>query len=230
MLIYRIPLDKSIIKPGSHCPNCNSPIPLYRNIPIISFILQWGKCHSCNSRISLQYPLVEFITAFLWVLGAIQLDFPEQVLFFWMSSILIAISVIDYYHKIIPIGLIFAGFIGLLFNSIYTGEFLIPGYGMLFGLAYLGGISFLTSLIFKKQTMGIGDLLLIAILGAWLGLVQVGLSIFFGSLIAVIGWIIISIKKGMDRSRPLPFAPFLSFSGILFALIKWNPFQYLFSH
>ena len=149
-------------------------------------------------------------------MGVIKLNHPEAFLFFWMSSILIALSFIDYYHKIIPLGLILMTLPGLIIYNIYSGDFFKPLYGILFGLVYLGGISFLTSIIFKKQTLGLGDLLLIMVLGAWLGLVQIGLTILFGSIFALIGWIIISIRKGINRNHPLPFAPYLSFSGIYY--------------
>ena len=149
-------------------------------------------------------------------MGVIKLNHPEAFLFFWMSSILIALSFIDYYHKIIPLGLILITVPGLIIYNIYIGDFFKPLYGLLFGLVYLGGISFITSIIFKKQTLGLGDLLLIMVLGAWLGLVQIGLTILFGSIFALIGWIIISIRKGINRNHPLPFAPYLSFSGIYY--------------
>ncbi len=145
-----------------------------------------------------------------------------------MSSILIAISAIDYFHKIIPVNLIFAAFVGLLVNAVITRDFFQPVAGLVFGLAYLGGISLITSMVFKKKTMGVGDLFLITILGAWLGVIQVGLTIFLGSLFAVIGWSVVSWQKGVDRNRRLPFAPYLSFSAILCALLQWHPFNNLF--
>ena len=67
VLIYRIPNKISIIKPRSFCPKCKIPIPIYRNIPVLSFVLQFGKCHNCDKRISLQYPSIEIITGLLWL-------------------------------------------------------------------------------------------------------------------------------------------------------------------
>ena len=66
VLIFRLPNKISILNPRSFCPKCNTSIPFYRNIPILSFLLQARKCHQCNNKISIQYPIIEIITAFLW--------------------------------------------------------------------------------------------------------------------------------------------------------------------
>ena len=68
VIIYRLPRNLSIVFPGSFCPHCNSPIPLYRNIPVLSFIIQKGKCHNCKRPISISYPLIEITTGIIWFL------------------------------------------------------------------------------------------------------------------------------------------------------------------
>ena len=96
VLSYRIPKDMPVIFSRSLCPKCKASIPLYRNIPLITYILQKGKCHNCNQLISKQYPLIELITAIIFYFGLKNnWIIEEYILFIWISSILITISTID---------------------------------------------------------------------------------------------------------------------------------------
>ena len=107
VLIYRLPLNLSIVSPRSFCPNCKYQIPFYRNIPLISYILQKGNCNNCDTNISPRYPLVELLTAFTWFIGSYYLlSVPEIIYFSIIASVLIVIAFIDYDHFIIPIPLI----------------------------------------------------------------------------------------------------------------------------
>src|SRR4030043_1879018 len=101
--IHRLPKEESIVRPGSHCPKCKTQIRFYDNIPLLSYLLLGGKCRHCKAPISIQYPIVEAITAlssfFLFITFGVSLSF-----FYYFSFVaaLIAITVIDLYHKIIP--------------------------------------------------------------------------------------------------------------------------------
>ncbi|MDO9351069.1 MAG: prepilin peptidase, partial [Deltaproteobacteria bacterium] len=101
--ISRLPKEESIVRPGSHCPKCKTPIQYYDNIPLISFLLLRGKCRYCQASISIQYPIVEAITAlssfFLFITFGVSLSF---IYYFSFVAALIAITVIDLYHQIIP--------------------------------------------------------------------------------------------------------------------------------
>ena len=100
-------------------------------------------------------------------------------------------------------------------------------WGGIFGVSYLSLVFILTSAIFKKQTMGFGDLQLVLITGMWLGPVNVLLSIFLSSILALIMWISISIIKGIDKNRPLAFGPYLSISAIIIYVINIDFLQFL---
>ena len=109
VLIYRIPNNLSIIKPRSFCPNCNTSIPIFRNIPIISFVLQLGKCHNCHNKIALQYPAIEMLTGILWV--CLMLNYGQTDLFNIITSIiivslLIPLAIIDLKHLYFPLSLL----------------------------------------------------------------------------------------------------------------------------
>ena len=97
VVIYRLPRDESVIKPRSHCPDCKKSIPFYRNIPIISFIIQLGRCVQCKQRISIQYPAVELINGLLWGWAFANLSFPEAI----TVSLLCSIPV-SYTHLTLP--------------------------------------------------------------------------------------------------------------------------------
>ena len=95
VIIYRIPKNLSIIRPRSFCPICKNQIPLYKNIPIISFVIQSGKCASCNEKISILYPAVEFTIGIIWLLSSIYFNTLNEIIYFAsISTLLIAISII----------------------------------------------------------------------------------------------------------------------------------------
>ncbi len=157
--ICRLPKNESIVFPPSHCPNCDYRIPWYDNIPIISYLILAGKCRSCKSRISFQYPLVELINALLTLFLFIRFgpSLAFIVLFPFCSS-MVVITFIDLEHQIIPDVISLPGIIvGFIFS------FFIPQLGWLnslIGIAVGGGSLWLVAtgyeLITKKEGMGGG--------------------------------------------------------------------------
>ena len=146
-----------------------------------------------------------------------------------MSGILSIIAFIDLKHYIIPTSLIILSFIGLIFYNIYHIDTISNAiYGLLFGLLYLGGVALLSSFIFKKQTLGYGDLFLIVVLGSWLGVTKIALSIFLSALIALMIWLSISIKNGFKSDRKLPFGFYLSIISIGIYILDINNFLLFF--
>ena len=221
VVIYRMPRDESIIKPRSHCPACKTSIPFYRNIPLVSFILQVGKCANCQSAISLQYPAVELINGLIWGWSFYMLPFPEAVNASFLSSILIAIAWIDARIYMVPLDLIVAGVIVLLFAVIFgVLSYSQVLWGIAAGVLLPGFMMGLTWLVTRRQGMGFGDLQLGLILGAWVGPVAMILTLFFASFLGLVAWIVISMVKGLDRDRPLPFAPYLVFSAISIFIVS----------
>ena len=226
VLIYRLPLNLSIVSPRSFCPNCKYQIPFYRNIPLISYILQKGKCNNCESHINLRYPIVELLTALTWFLGSYYLlSLPEIIYFSIIASVLIAIAFIDFDHFIIPIPLIIFSMLFitsyLLFMKFNFGLLIYNNLiAMLIGTGYLCIIFIMSWLITKRQGLGYGDLQLLLVLGLWVGsILKIFLIIFGASLGAIIVWFIISYIKGYDKHRPLPYGTFLSITAIIIYLI-----------
>ena len=228
VLIYRIPENKSIIFPGSLCKNCGNPILWYDNIPILSFILLRGKCRYCKTAISIQYPIIELLTALLLILLWVKLN--DIILFFGYAVfifILIIISVIDYRYRIIPdilsIPLIFIGLIFSLINR-FLGSNLILKFGnsflgILCGIIIFYLIGIIGEKFFKKEVLGGGDIKLVGAIGSFLGLNAMLISIFIGSLIGTLFSII--LIYGFKKSKwndYIPYGPFLSLGSIIYLL------------
>lgn len=211
--IFRIPKNESIVIPGSHCPNCNTPIKFYDNIPILSYILLGARCRYCKHSISIQYPIVEVITTISSFLIFIKFGIStDYFVYFFFICALIILTVIDLYHQIIPDVISLPGIVvGLLASLIIRNvSFLESLIGMILGGGSLFLIAVAYQWLFKKEGMGGGDIKLLAMIGAFLGWKSVFITIILSSFIgSIVGIILISIK-GKDFKYAIPFGPFLS--------------------
>lgn len=217
VVIYRLPINKSIVAPRSSCPNCGTPIAFYDNIPIFSFLLLRGKCRHCKNKISPIYPLVEFLNALLWLFAAYMCrgDFLFGLISAVFSSVLLAIFFIDYKHYIIPDSTVIM--IAAISIPLFFMETNLLWYHRIGGLLAGGGILYLlavfSEIVFKKEGMGGGDIKMVGACGLILGYKNILLSLFLSSVIALVLICIISAfkKKTMDM---IPFGPALAL-GIL---------------
>ena len=223
VLIYRLPKGESIVSPGSRCPSCSRPIPPIENIPILSYLFLRGKCAGCKVTISFRYPLIEFITAslslLLWYTLVVPFVSENQNWWSYVTLILqiatllilIPISVIDYYHYIIPDSISLSGLILGIAVSFIPGQ--ITPVESFFGMIAGGGILILIGLmgqfLFKKEAMGGGDIKLMAFIGAVFGWKIALLTIFLGSLSGSIIGLTLIIIKILPKDRYIPFGPFL---------------------
>ena len=217
--IYRMPRSKSIVTPGSFCPNCEKPIKFYDNVPIISYIILGGKCRHCGAKISLRYPFVELLTAaiFLMIYRRWGLSYELFIQMFFVS-LLIAVTFIDYDFQIIPDILSIGGLIaGIAISFIRPNfRFLDALYGVLLGGGVLFVIAYGYQLITKREGMGGGDIKLLAMIGAFTGLKGVLFSLIGGSLIGTIVGIPLMLIKKENTKYAIPFGPFLSLSALIF--------------
>ena len=216
--IARLPKEESIVFPGSHCPRCGHPIRFYDNIPVVSYLLLGGKCRDCGAPISIQYPLVEGITA----LGSflLFLRFGPSIaylIYFAFLCGLIVITVIDLYHQIIPDVISLPGIVaGLLASLVLPG---ITFWNSLVGALLGGGSLFVVATVyqwlFKREGMGGGDVKLLAMIGAFLGWKAVILTILLSSFIGSVVGILIILVKGKDFKYAIPFGPFLAAGAVI---------------
>ncbi len=215
--IYRLPLEKNIIKGRSFCPSCKEQIKWFDNIPFLSFIFLKGECRNCKSKIHLQYFLVELISAtsflltyYLYGISITTLLLIILIIFF------IIIFFIDLKHYIIPNELTFPlmliGFIKSFDPNL--NQSLFPNYinsliGGFFGYSIIWLIIFFYKTLRKKEGMGLGDAKLIAVVGFWFGWFSIPFVIFISSMVALIFSIPSLIKKTRDMSTQIPFGPFI---------------------
>ncbi len=229
VVIWRLPRGESLVSPPSACPGCASRIAPWHNIPILGYLILGGKCANCKMSISIRYPAVEALTGILsLLLGYKFAEAPHlfAIYFIFMSGI-VAMTFIDLDHKIIPdsisLGGIPLGFAASFFTPLgWQGSLL----GILLGGGSLLLVSTLYLLITKKEGMGMGDVKLLAAIGAFLGWEAVLFTIFTSSVVgSVIGVATLKIM-GEDRDYQIPFGPFLGFGALLYiyvgpALISW---------
>lgn len=217
--IYRIPEGKSIVSPPSSCPNCNTQIQFYDNLPIISYLMLFGRCRNCKAPISIQYPIVEALTGIFAILVLYYFGFTiDSLIYFAFISSLIVITFIDLKLQIIPD---IISLPGIIIGFICSSLLLPTGFiNSLLGILVGGGSLFLVAYCYKKiagiEGMGGGDIKLIAMVGAFLGWKAVIITIFAGSFIgAIIGTIAMLIQK-KDTKYAIPFGPFLAFGAVFY--------------
>jgi leader peptidase (prepilin peptidase)/N-methyltransferase len=218
--IYRLPREKSVVRPSSSCPSCEKPIKFYDNIPIISYLFLKGKCRQCGSHISIRYPMVELITAFLFFMlfKKYGLSF-ELIVGMLLISLLIAISFIDLDFRIIPDVLSIGGLIAGLILAFFRKPFFFymdALYGILLGGGILFVIAYGYELLRKREGMGGGDIKLLGMIGAFCGIKGVIFSLMSGSLIGTFIGIPMMFIKGADTKYAIPFGPFLSLGALIF--------------
>lgn len=213
-----IPPAVNLLMPPSRCPQCEHRIRATENIPLLSYLLQKGRCKHCAQPISAQYPLVEAIAGLLAGVVVWQLGYSTQALaalvFTWA---LLALSVIDLRHMLLPdritLPLLWLGLLLALFDvfvdlrSAVIGA--IAGYLVLWTVYQ--GFKLLTG----KEGMGYGDFKLLAVLGAWLGWQQLLVVVLLSSLVGALVGMALIMLRGRDHRVPLPFGPFLAAAGWL---------------
>ncbi len=220
-----VPAIFNLSKPRSFCPHCKKTIPIWHNIPLLSFFINRGQCFACHAPISKRYLLVEFLTPLCSILIAIKLGFSVSLiyalLFTWLT---ICITFIDIEHHMIPDELSLSLlWVGLLANL--SGDFAPltdAVLGAVCGYLSLWGFIQLYQRLTHKAAMGYGDFKLFAALGAWFGWTKLPLLIFIASLFGVIIGIIYLKKTKQSKNTPIAFGPFLCWSGFINLLVKFD--------
>jgi leader peptidase (prepilin peptidase)/N-methyltransferase len=229
VVIHRLPREESLVTPRSRCPACRTPIRPWDNIPVLSFLVLRGRCRACGHPIAWRYPLVEGLTASLFLLAALRFGFTLHtgtVLVF--VSALVAIAFIDLDHQIIPNAITLPGIpLGLLAGlSVGNPPLLERVVGALAGAGFLYLVLLYGGAVYGQDAMGEGDLNLIALVGAFLGWKGVVVTILLGCLSgSVVGLALIGLRR-LRRREHMPFGPFLAFGALvaLFwgdALVGW---------
>lgn len=208
----------NLASPGSHCPHCKHAISAFENIPVLSYLLQAGKCRHCAARISPRYPVMELVTALLSVLVVHYSAYTwlslALLLFTWT---LIVLTMIDFDHQLLPDDLTFPLlWLGLLVNSQgWLTDLESAVFGAVGGYLILWGVYWGFKLLTGKEGMGYGDFKLLAALGAWLGWQALPQIILLSSFVGAIVGICLMLVRGQDRNTPIPFGPYLASAGFI---------------
>src|SRR6056297_3790261 len=216
VVIYRLPLKESIIFPSSHCPECGTKLKYSDLIPVLSYLSTKGKCRYCGEKIPIRYPIVELITALLFLLTFLKYGLnTEFIIFSVLIATLIVVSFIDIKHQIIPNEITFSFIpLGIILSLIFNH---ITVLNSLLGFIIPAGLLLLIALIYKKG-MGIGDVKLIGMIGVFIGWKYALISIFIGALIGSIYGIYMMLTDQMTRKTRIPFGPFISLGAVLMVL------------
>lgn len=211
VLIVRIPAGKSIVTPPSHCPHCGHPLRALDLVPVLSWLFLKGKCRYCQGRISPRYPLIELLTAALFVGVFMRWGLSAFTLAGWvLVIILVSAAFIDLDEGIIPDVITIPGVILGLAVSFFTIGFL-PA---LWGALAFGGVLFVAAVI-SQGGMGGGDINLAAAIGAFCGLPGALITLLLSSLLGTLFGIILIMMGRAGRKTPVKFGPFLAVSAYI---------------
>ncbi len=247
VVIYRLPRRESVVFPSSHCPSCNTEIKAYDNIPVVSYALLGGKCRNCRTGISPLYPAVELLVAILYLLAYVKNEFVLDLPLFAdlvFLSLLVPLIFINLQHKILPNKITYPGFVIMftlralspdveitgstrkMFHLIGWSDHAVAILGAVLGAAVGAGSLWLVRWLYFRvrgvEGMGMGDIKMMLMVGAFLGWQLTMLTIFIGSLLgAVIGIILIKLRGG-NMKMEIPFGVFLGPAAII-ALFVGQP-------
>lgn len=223
VVIHRLPLGQSIVKPRSHCPACQNPVRFYDNIPLLSFLILRGRCRDCHAKISFRYFFVELLTTLLSL--ATYFYFREivhyLVYFLLLIAPLIAVIFIDLQHRIIPNEITLPGIvIGVLVHywdapPAWEISALIESLvGIVVGGGFLFVVAFAYEKIKRREGLGGGDVKLAAMFGAFFGWQAVMMILLIASVLgSLIGLMVVAFKR--NWLYQIPFGPFLAAAAYL---------------
>ena len=216
---YRIPKGESILYPGSHCTKCGHELKAYELVPILSFLFLGGKCKKCGDKISWFYPIFEFLSGILFMISylvfGLSLDCLLSILFI---SMLLIVIISDYQTMTIPDSVLLVFSILIIITKFFIGGLSLVLYSLLYGLIsfiIMFLIKKLGDLIFKRESMGGGDIKLLGVFGIVLGVPLSLVSIFLAS---IIGLPISLISLKHNPTHEIPFGPYLSVAAIIIFL------------
>lgn len=220
----RVP-KKETLMGRSHCPNCNTTLGWLELFPVVGYIILRGKCKNCKTPISVKYPIMELLTGILFSVSFVILheNMVEYILVVVFISLLVIITVSDMYYQIIP-DIILLVFLPVIFGlRMFSGEIVwyysilggVLGFGLMYFLSWYGKKRF------KQEALGGGDIKLYFLIGLFLGLETVFLSLLFAALL---GLLYSAIKR--QKSGYLPFVPFIAIGTMIAyyfgpSLLEW---------
>ncbi len=229
VIIYRLPKRISIVYPRSKCPNCNYKIKWFDNIPLLSWLILRGKCRQCKLRINSKYFFIELLTGLLFIIVLISpinfyLELPF-VVYLLISAIFLTTLIIQFLFDIkylyLPSSVTYFGslsavLINLLYGFYYENSLFFSNLlGSITGVTIFTIIYLLGNFLYKKEVLGLGDIKLIGMVGLWIGLKGILLTIYLSFLSAGILCLFLLLLKKIKKGSIIPFGPFIIISSLL---------------
>ena len=220
--IARIPEGLSIVSPPSRCPKCFAPIHWHDNIPVVSYVILGGKCRACRTPISVRYPIVEVTTAAAFMVQAwMYADDPillaARLVF---TAMLIVLFGTDFDVQRLPDVITLPGIVvGLVFSLFAPPGIVASAIGAALGAAILWLVRWIWRRLRGVDAMGLGDVKMLAMIGAFLGWRQVWVVLFLGSLAGAIVGVALSLGRGRSLQTRLPFGTFLALAAYVASLV-----------
>ncbi|CAK0742056.1 Leader peptidase / N-methyltransferase [Gammaproteobacteria bacterium] len=228
------PTTYNLALPASHCPGCGHTLTVIENIPLLSFLMQRGRCRACGIPISRRYPMIETIAGLSGAVVVWHFGLTWQAgAALGLSWTLIAASAIDLEHQLLPdvitLPLLWFG-LALSLGGIFVGPSTAI-IGAMAGYLSLWGVYWIFRLLTGKEGMGYGDFKLLAALGAWMGWQTLPVVVLFFSLVGAVVGIALILAGGRDRRQPIPFGPFLAAAGwiallwgrdLFYVYLRWS--------
>ena len=220
--IARIPQGLSIVSPPSRCPVCLTPIRWHDNIPVVSYLVLGGKCRACHAAISVRYPIVEIVTAVACMLQAWM--FADQPVLLAARVVLTAVLIVlfgtDLDTQRLPNVITLPGIVVGLAFSVWAPPGIIASLiGAALGAFILWAVRWLWRRLRGVDAMGLGDVKMLAMIGAFLGWRQVWVVLFLGSLAGALVGVALSLGRGRSLQTRLPFGTFLALAAYAASLI-----------
>jgi leader peptidase (prepilin peptidase)/N-methyltransferase len=234
VVAWRLPRQESLILPGSHCPRCGTALRWHDNLPLLGWLILRGRCRHCAQRIAIRYPLIEALTAGLWVavllgrswaMGAAPSTWLLLAAGWLLVSWLLPLALIDLDQLWLPeplcrwgllLGLAFTGLLGFA-QSGTIGKQLLLDHLLAAALGLIGfeAVSALAEKAIGRPALGLGDAKLAALMGAWLGLQGLGAAVALAVLLGAVGGGLARLMGRLKPGEPFPFGPFLAAATVM---------------
>ena len=226
--VYRLPRNRSVVRPAPHCPVCGHMLRWFENIPLLGYIMLWGRCRICGLLISPVYPMIETVTAGLFVLQYYYLGWQSLlVVRLVFCSAMVALFVIDLQHRLLPNVITYPGIV----IGFACALFFEPGWvdaliGAAVGAAVLRGVAEAYRHLRGEQGLGMGDVKMLAMIGAFLGWQLMLVTLLLASVMGAVVGIGMLTLGVIDRKYPLPMGSFMAIAAVLSTmtgeiLVRW---------